>query len=126
MPELKSILTLVASKPNIRYGNLGDWYDPNNGNRLVVVADLPDSDMRLALAIHEIVEQHLCIKNGVPADAVDKWDAGYTGDGDPGSEPQAPYFKEHIAALIVEHAVCDALGIKWGRYEEALDKAYAE
>jgi hypothetical protein len=122
---LKSILVDVVSDPSkIRFEGIGDWMNAETGNRLVIVAELPNPDMTLALAIHEIVEQHLCHRNSVSTLSVDLWDEAYTGDEEPGEVPGAPYFDEHAAAIVVEKCVCETLGVDWEDYLATLTKVF--
>ena len=122
---LRSILVDVVADPNkIRFGGIGDWHDPSNGNRLVIVAELPNADMTLALAIHEIVEQAMCMSDGVRSVDVDEWDKNYTGEGEPGEADGCPYFDQHAAAIAVEKCVCETLGVDWNEYSEALGKVF--
>jgi hypothetical protein len=121
---LKSILVDIVNDPGkMRLNDVGDWQDPANGNYLVIVADLGNDDMTFALALHEAVEAYLCHKNGVSSLAVDKWDNEvkvkdrlFAGD-----DPEAPYHKEHVAALAVERAFAESQGIDWTKYELVLD-----
>jgi hypothetical protein len=121
---LKSILVVVQKMKDFRYSTVGDWLNPTTDQRMVLVADLPDDRMRFALALHEQVEQALCIQHGVSQVEVDRWDLAFTGDGEPGDDPACPYFNEHAAATQIEWLYCELSGLDWNDYEKALEEAY--
>ena len=110
-----------------RYDTAGDWYvDGDTLDIAVTGTDLSD-DQTFLIALHELVEAHLCRKRGITAEAVDAfdkaWIAAHPGyldgtEGEPGDDPAAPYRREHRQAMLVEHLVADMLGIAgYGRVE---------
>jgi hypothetical protein len=70
------------------------------------------------IALHELVEAHLCLVRGIPQEEVDAFDLKVSNDNpdvEPGDEWGCPYREEHRFAMIVEHLVAHELGIGgWG------------
>lgn len=106
----------IRTKKRMRYDTLGDW--PNYDN--ILVAEMGNEDYELAVGIHELIEAHLCKRNGITPEQVDEFDMKWEVNTEPGDEPEAPYAKEHAAATEVEKAVCKALGIDWDTYDQFL------
>ena len=110
-----------------RYDTAGDWYfDGDTLDIAVTGTDLADDETFL-IALHELVEAHLCRKRGITAEAVDAfdkaWIAAHPGyldgtEGEPGDDPAAPYRREHRFACLIEHLVAHELGVTgYGRVE---------
>lgn len=91
----------------------GDWFtDPATGDVHIVVAgaDVWTNDASFLLALHELFEARLCSRDGVTQESVDMFDAAFTGDGEPGDDPGAPYRTQHRAAMLIEHAAALLMG----------------
>ena len=124
---IRNVLIQAVPQETQAYDTQGDWRD--KGDALVISVtgtDLSD-DQTFLIALHELVEAHLCRKRGITAEAVDAfdkaWIAAHPGyldgtEGEPGDDPAAPYRREHRQAMLVEHLVADMLGIAgYGRVE---------
>ncbi len=101
----------------------GDWYWDVDGNLHVQIAcsgdlNVWDDETSFLVALHELCESRLCFKAGVTQGSVDSFDAAFTGEGEPGDDPAAPYQKQHRAAMLVEHLMAILLG-KWDHGEMA-------
>jgi len=107
--------------PAYRQEGFGDWYvDRETGDIRVTVAggDVWDQPELFLLALHELTEARLCFAAGVVQGAVDTFDAAFTGDGEPGDAPDAPYRVQHRQACMIEHLAALFLGItNHGRVE---------
>lgn len=111
------IIIETIPRDKMRYDTLGDWFF--RGDELVIqVADKPaPSDQYVGhyepflIALHELVEVRLCQARGITQEAVDAFDLSFTGDGEPGDDPAAPYRHEHRFAMIVEHMMAHEMGI---------------
>ena len=95
----------------------GDWFWDEKGYLHIQVAcdgDLNpwDDEQSFLIALHELVEARLCFKAGVTQGAVDCFDKAFTGEGEPGDDPAAPYQTQHRSAMLVEHLMAMFLG-KW-------------
>jgi len=112
------IETIDADKARIS-GQTGDWSYDDAGNLYIqVVAQkiMPNvkgsifSTENFLIALHELVEAHLCLKDGVTQQAVDDFDMAFQGDGEPGDHPDAPYRSQHRHAMLIEHLMANFLG----------------
>lgn len=92
----------------------GDWYySRENGDLHIKVAfdtDILDDDEAFLLAIHELSEAFLCFRAGITEGMVDAFDMAFTGEGEPGDDPAAPYRKQHRAACLLEHTLALLMG----------------
>ena len=120
---MREVLIQTIKPAEQRYQTVGDWY--NDGDQTVIrVSDTGDPDHSFLVAVHELVEWYLCQKAGISAAAVDEFDhrelrEPYLEHGD---MPDAPYHRQHDAALCVERVLAHELGIDWQMYEERLDE----
>jgi hypothetical protein len=101
-----------------RYDTLGDWFiivSMIDGSRRlgVTVTNMNNEDSEFAIAVHEMVEAYLCLKRGISGKEVDKFDMEFKGEGEPGDDPEAPYYKEHQFAMKIERLIVEELGIDW-------------
>ena len=94
----------------MRYGTLGDWFKKNDTLH-IQVADHVSKDEQWLIALHEMVEAHFCERDGVTEGDVDAFDFTYTGQGEPGDDPKAPYRVQHRKAMIIEHMAAQMLGL---------------
>lgn len=93
------------------YDTLGNWRIGTDDSAAIFVSDTGNDDETFLIALHELIEMRLCAKAGVSQAAVDAFDAGYTGDGEPGDHPWCPYREQHRKAMLVEFLVADMLGL---------------
>lgn len=108
----------------MRYPTAGDYFE-KDGVLNIEVFDQGDPDKNLLIALHELVEQHLCQKRGITNDQIDAFDFQYEenreeGDetSEPGDHPDCPYRNEHRFAMIVEQMMAHELGIDWHEYDQ--------
>ena len=128
---LQSILLIVEKNPKLmRYKGIGDWYQPKAGHHLVLALDLEDDDVTLGVLVHELIEQYMCARDGVHEFPVNEFDAKFKGEGEPGDDPAAPYYKQHQAASAVEKVVLEVLGRDFEKckpiWDAAWEKAFSE
>ncbi len=97
----------------------GDWFVSPEGELTIrVISDAIDRPAAFLFALHELVEAMLCAKDGVSQQAVDAFDAAFTGTGEAGDDPNAPYRTQHRRAMLVEHLMAHFLGITdYGKVE---------
>lgn len=109
-----------------RYPTLGDWYFKHKDILKINISDLENRDYEFLIMVHELVEAYLCLVRGISFEEVDNFDKTFTGDGEPGDSPAAPYHREHFFALFIEQKLAAELGIDWEEYgrfiEEFCDK----
>ena len=104
-----------------RYNTVGDWWKDDNGTIQIRVSDTGNEKYNFLIALHELVEQQLCEYRGVSEESVTAFDKKFTGTGEPGDDPKAPYQLEHGFATGVERLLASALNIKWKDYETKVD-----
>lgn len=111
-----------------RYETAGDyWYE---GDRLEMrVSDTGDDDYAFLVAVHEMVEAHLCKRRGITVESIDAFDKQFESNriklnwGDelePGHDPAAPYKEEHFFAEVLERALASELNVDWQEYERVV------
>jgi hypothetical protein len=112
------------------YPTAGDWrYE--NGELVIRVAQLGNEKFEALLAIHELIEALACGFEGITPLDVDRFDFAFearctkgklpTGEDDPGSEPDAPYNRQHRLASGIEEILASVWGVNWKAYEKAID-----
>ncbi|MDA8249424.1 MAG: hypothetical protein M0Z28_09605 [Rhodospirillales bacterium] len=104
-----------------RYPTAGDWFF--DGDVLVIrVSRTADERHQQLVAMHELAEALICVRDGVTAEAVDAFDMGPGATlADPGNSPDAPYHAQHMVATAIERVMASALGVEWGDYDAALE-----
>ena len=101
-----------------RYPTLGD-YIGHEGLRFVQISEMGNSWYEYLIAMHELDEQAWCIKNGIPEDLITKFDIAFEKSdrkGEPGDDPECPYFHGHQFATAMEKLRCENLGLDWNAY----------
>lgn len=113
MPSLKSPVSHISIRfiphHEQRYDTLGDWFI--EGYTLHIRASNDQDLPPFLIALHELVEAWLCLQRGISQEAVDAFDKAYTGNGEPGDEPDAPYRAEHRQAMLIEHLMANFMGL---------------
>lgn len=94
----------------MRYDTLGDWFADDSGLCIQVSDEVPP-DEQFLMALHELVEWKLCAIRGIPQSAVDEFDLKFTGVGEPGDDPAAPYRREHRFSMLVEMLMAHEMGL---------------
>ena len=121
-----------------RYETAGDWYRKKGMWRFRVSA-LSDRRYELLVLAHELIEFILCRVGGVRAKDVDAFDRQYeqsrrdnqpTACGcdhrpEPGDDPHAPYYFQHLAATQCEKIMAEVMKVNWKMYEKALEELSA-
>ena len=125
---MKISIESVPTYARMRYPTLGDWFYSHMGStpRTLFIQTCATDEFgkplseteQFLIALHELIEAKLCQTRGVSQAMVDDFDFAYTGDGEPGDAPDAPYAREHRFAMIIEHLMAHELGlINYGRIE---------
>ena len=112
--------TIPQSKQ--RYPTVGDWIFNGLGDLNMKISDMGNPKYELMVAIHEMIEAYLCRERGISEESVTAFDTSEYGLKleDPGSDPKAPYHKEHMFALEIEKMLCKEFGLDWDKYEQCL------
>lgn len=126
----KNILcTIINTQPieTMRYPTVGDWLEPMELGMddtvlfEVKTADTGNLDYNFLIALHEMVEQYLCYRNGITDEKVTEFDKAHLGE-DPGLNSKAPYHEHHMTATEIEAIMATALGVNWVKYEDVQEK----
>lgn len=118
LPDQMTVRVFLVAQKNQRYDTLGDWIWTETGLDIRLSREFAQQDPRYGalLLVHEFVEAMLCRITGVSTRQVDTFDMSFTGDGEPGDDPSAPYHRQHRAAEAAERALAAELGVNWRRY----------
>lgn len=120
MRHIDKILIEFIPQSQQRYDTTGDWlYD---GDTLIIYASkMPDARHQQLVAVHELVEALACNADGVSQESVDEFDMGPGAVlEEPGNDPAAPYYPQHMAATAIEQLLAVALGVDWDEYDAAV------
>jgi hypothetical protein len=101
-----------------RYPTAGDWWVDEVGTWQIRVSELGNEKMEFLIGIHELVEMSLCLCDGISQEAVDAFDKFYEGEGEPGDDINAPYWKQHQLATSVERSIAQWLQVDWDEYDK--------
>lgn len=110
-------------------GGIGDyWYD-NEGVLQIRVIDMQNEFYEKMVCIHEMIEEALTKKRGVPEPDIQAFDEAFerarvmglrTNDEEPGFSNDAPYLREHTLATSVEMMMCALAGESWTDYDRTV------
>ena len=112
-----------------RYETVGDYWTTDKGEvkREVRVSEMGNWKYEFLVAIHEQIEQALCINRGISEELITKFDEEYEASrrpddltSEPGDDSNAPYRREHFFATSIERLIAAELGVDWGEYEKAI------
>lgn len=137
MANIRRLVVETIEHKDQRYDTSGDWiYDPQTETVTVYVSDLGDWRMNMACGLHELIETMLCVRDGVPEEKVSAFDIAYeaarqagaaapcgcipSGDSEPGEDRHAPYRTQHAFADGIERLFCNAIGVVWSGYNDAV------
>lgn len=111
-----------------RYDTIGDWqYDMDSDHLRISVSQFGNNLYEQAVAFHEYAEALGCIKAGITTKMVDDFDMSFTGEGEPGDDPRAPYHRQHVVATnIEEQLIVQMFSLSWGSYDEFFNKFIKE
>ncbi len=104
-----------------RYPTCGDWTWVSPTELNIRVSDMGNWRYEAAVGIHEAVEALLCRDVGIGTREVDAFDMEYTGGGEPGDDPAAPYARQHCFATAVERMLIAAFCLSWSEYDAAVE-----
>lgn len=104
-----------------RYPTVGDWQTGRGPDFNIKVSSMPDWRHEFLVALHELLEAALCYHRHISDAEVTAFDVSYTGEGEPGDDPGAPYRNEHIYATSIERLVAAELEVDWAEYEKELN-----
>src|SRR5271157_5336952 len=88
-----------------RYETAGDYWfnEPDLTN--IRVSETGNDDYSFLIVLHELIESYLIKKRGISEPEIMAFDIAHADSDDPGSEPDAPYRKEHFFSEAIERLV---------------------
>lgn len=120
-----------------RYKTVGDWLVYDGQLVEILISVMMNRDYEMAVAVHELIEAHLCGKRGITSKEVDEWDNYYekvrivlgplqcgckiTATSEPGNDKHAPYFEEHQFATKIEKMFAKQMKMDWKEYGKKID-----
>lgn len=102
-----------------RYDTVGDYWI-EKGIMLIRVSDMKNEDYAFLVSLHEQIEAYLTFKRGIKEPDIMAFDIEHSDCDDPGSLPDAPYYKEHLFATAIEMLVAEQLNVNWQEYDKAI------
>jgi hypothetical protein len=121
MWHLPKIDIKVIPHKEQRYDTVGDWQYSKRKISLQI-SQMELMDYEFMVAIHELIEVYLCKKAGITTKEVDDFDMANSESDDPGRSPKAPYHKEHMFAMKIEHMICKFLFLSWDAYNHSFER----
>jgi hypothetical protein len=119
------------------YPTVGNWITSRNKLEGIEVSDMGNPDYEILVAVHELIESYLCLKNKITQRVVDKFDKAYekarakkiaapcgcypTDVSEPGNDHHAPYRVFHHFATGLEKSLADQLGVDWDAYDRKVN-----
>ena len=114
---MRDITIKFIAQRRQRYDTAGDYWIDNRGTIQVRISKEKDWRYEVLVLIHELTEMFLCKERGISFKAIDRFDMRFRGDGEPGDDPKAPYYREHQWASGIERLLAAELGVDWKDYE---------
>lgn len=121
----------IPHKEQRCYGNIGDYWEENEGRELQVrVSALSDWRYEFLIVIHELIEYYLCKRKGIDELAIQSFDEEWYNQEElgikhdvteAGDDPAAPYHWQHVTATAIEHVLAYLLNVDWPTYENEVD-----
>lgn len=103
-----------------RYATAGDYFWDKDGVLQIRVSELGNEDMEYLCAGHELREAWLAYRRGIKEPDIMAFDIAHADSDDPGSEPDAPYYKEHFFSEAIERLEAGQLNINWQEYDRTI------
>ena len=125
--DLEVIFIAITGPECIRNSGVGDWMEQGNELRIIRALRMDNLMDTYAVAIHEMVEQFLCARDGVSDEVVTAFDAAWDNEDEydeEGDDPTAPYHAQHLAAKAVERRFVEACGDTWEAYDARVTAAW--
>jgi hypothetical protein len=115
----------VIKHEDQRYETVGDWVWTGD-DLTIYVSSMDNWRYEMLVAFHEMAECLMCKHRGIAQEDVDNFDIQFEKlreDGDvsePGDQPNAPYYREHQIATILERTLALELGVNWKQYDDTV------
>jgi hypothetical protein len=125
------MITQIKTIPHSehRYETVGDYWADENGVLQVRISDMGNEDYAFLVAIHELIEEYLTRRRGLPEPEIKAFDEKFEveralgkhwEEAEPGYDSRAPYQKEHTIASGIETMLAGHMGIDINDYARAI------
>ena len=110
-----------------RYETVGDYVTDDFGQSHIRISNMKNWRYEMLVAIHEMLEQRLCMEAGMAEQDITLFDLKYEQsrpEGDttePGDSKDAPYYTQHQLATRIEKFIAGELGVNWDVYEKVIN-----
>jgi hypothetical protein len=112
-----------------RYETAGDYTFHADNTVNISVSHMQKVDYEFLVALHEIIESWLVKMRGISEPEIMAFDIAFNESGkagEPGDDPEAPYYREHQFATAIEKLMCNEMGIRWCDYDNAVESLFTE
>jgi hypothetical protein len=118
-------IEIVPDIASQRYPTSGDYFYEPDGTLVFRITEQVKDEYTTMILIHEMFEELTTRMNGITEQEIMDFDLEFeknrTEDsGEPGDDPNAPYFKYHVLATKVERMICKAIGISFKKYDNEI------
>jgi hypothetical protein len=112
-----------------RYETVGDYWEEKDGLQ-VRVSRMSDWRYEFLVIMHELIEYHLCMFNGIKEEDIKAFDEMFEAerlqglhkdDEEPGWDKRAPYRKWHSFAEKIERMLAFVLKVNWKKYSQEVN-----
>jgi hypothetical protein len=109
-----------------KYPTVGDYWEDEEGVLQIRVSELGNWKENFLVAIHEMIEFHLCKHKGITNETITNFDLYYekrreqglvTENSEPGFSQDAPYKNQHMISTGVELILAALLSVDWLSYD---------
>lgn len=115
MEHLPTIIYHTIPGQTQRYITAGDYFK-EYGSWHFKVSRMGDPRYELLCFVHELVEWFLTQQFGISESLITKFDMNHPELDDPGTDPRAPYHKQHMISTKIEKLLAKLLGVNWKKY----------
>jgi hypothetical protein len=126
MEHLDPSIFMYVEHKDQRYDTAGDYYKlkgqlvDNAQVNMFKISKMKRKEYEFLVAVHEFIEQFLTEVRGIKEEDITDFDIN-SNSPDPGTDPNAPYHKEHMFSTKVEKMICEELGLDWDEYDTSFE-----
>jgi hypothetical protein len=113
-----------------RNGQVGDYQFMPDGTLYITVSEMGNANMEWLVALHEMIEQHLALNDGITEEQITAWDEFYEKkremnlvdiNSEDGFATDCIYKKYHTIATGIELILAAQLKVDWIEYDQKVN-----